>query len=79
MTFEEYLGQVDTAYHAETLWRRGQAAFNVLHQVRPELADAVRGRTLDLDPFVIDDNLERFYGFVHANWDPLPGPAPAQA
>jgi hypothetical protein len=48
-------------------WRTGQAAFNLLNVVRPDLADMVRGN--DFDPFHNDNNLPLFYDFVMRHWD----------
>lgn len=39
--------------------RAGQAAFNVLGLVRPDLAERVRGT--ELDPFYRDDRLDAFF------------------
>ena len=38
--------------------RKGQAAFNALHELDPELADMVRGSKVD--PFYKDDRLPEF-------------------
>lgn len=45
--------------HAD--WRRGQALFNALHQMHPQLADQIRGG--DADPFH-DDSRERVSAFA---------------
>ena len=47
-------------------WRRGQALFNALHGVHPELANAVRGTPAD--PFHHDDHdfVQRFAAVVMA-------------
>ena len=43
-------------------WREGQAAFNALHEVDPDLANDLRATRLD--PFYRDDNLREFYAAV---------------
>jgi hypothetical protein len=68
MTFEEYLDEVERTAVAYPEWRDGQLAFNVLYMVYPQLAEAVRGRHDDLDPYCRDENLPRFTEFVKANW-----------
>jgi hypothetical protein len=40
-------------------WRTGQAMFNTLYQLEPEVADMVRGR-LGIDPFYNDNNIPAF-------------------
>ena len=51
------------AFYAETYgWREGQAAFNALHEVDPDLANEIRGTRLD--PFYRDDKLPEFFAAV---------------
>lgn len=51
--------------------RYGQALFNRLCEVRPELAEQVRAT--DMDPFYVtmpqDPRLLRFIEFIEANWN----------
>ena len=49
--------------------RFGQMLFNVLHEMRPELANAVRGS--ELDPFYTQDEevLSNFLVYVVEEWD----------
>ena len=47
-------------------WRLGQAVFNTLHELRPRLANQIRGT--NLDPFNNDDRLPAFYKHVEKNW-----------
>lgn len=47
-------------------WRRGQAYFNVLHDVRPDLASQVRGTRLD--PFHNDARVPEFLARVCLIW-----------
>lgn len=43
--------------------RRGQAYFNAIHEVRPDLANAVRGS--DRDPFYDDSRINAFIAYVY--------------
>lgn len=47
-------------------WRRGQAYFNVLYDVKPNLADKVRGTLLD--PFHNDARIPDFIVYVVTHW-----------
>ena len=68
---------------AKTGERKGQAAFNHLVEVRPELANAIRGTTLD--PFYCQTGLAhenahgnetwtRFTEWLNDNWYPKQEP-----
>jgi hypothetical protein len=48
--------------------RIGQAAFNVLVDVRPDLADRVRG-SFQLDPFHKDANLPALLEWIFLHWN----------
>ena len=39
-------------------WRRGQAVFNVLYKLHPEVADSIRGTEHDM--YHNDENIEQF-------------------
>ena len=67
MTFQEYQAAVERAYKENLHWRRGQAAFNVLLNNRPDLSEQVRGS--GIDPFHKDDLLSHFYQWVENNWE----------
>lgn len=61
--YAHYLNEVDTAVHNyDGDWREGQAAFNVLAAMHPQLADSVR--STGLDPFYDDSRLAEFYAWV---------------
>ena len=47
--------------------RYGQAVFNALDTVRPELGDIIRGT--ENDPYYVDENVGAFWTFVTLNWD----------
>lgn len=51
-------------------WRFGQAAFNVLSALRPDLSEPIRGQASD--PFHYrggeDDSLKGFVAYLENNW-----------
>lgn len=63
-TADDFLAAVYLAKPAS--WRKGQAAFNGLLQVRPDLAELVRGGILD--PFHDDNRLPDFEVWLRARW-----------
>lgn len=67
MTFAEFLIAVERwKQDAPLSWRKGQYAFNLLHEVRPLLAEMVR--FAPFDPFNRDGVLPEFLTFVGENW-----------
>ena len=72
ITFNEYVISVNGALRIqrsdppETQWRRGQTYFNVLHQIRPDLASRVRATRLD--PFHDDRRVPEFLSWVNLHW-----------
>lgn len=66
MTFEDYQDAVKKAAKDYQQWRVGQAAFNVLCGVRPDLSEQVRATLLD--PFHDSNILVEFYAWVKENW-----------
>lgn len=48
--------------------RKGQVISTIFEDVKPNLANAIRGDAL-LDPYYQDGNLHRFWDFVEKNWD----------
>lgn len=54
-------------FNAESDWRLGQSFFNVLREVRPDLAERVRGTKVD--PFYVDDKVTDFLNFVGSRWE----------
>ena len=48
-------------------WRRGQYAFNLLHSMKPKLAELVRATPID--PFHRDERIPAFLEFVQAHWE----------
>ena len=39
-------------------WRKGQAYFNYLYQLHPDVADEIRGT--EYDPFYLNSRIEKF-------------------
>lgn len=60
LTFGQYLAEVDKAYKNPEYagWRLGQTYFNILHRLRPDLADEIRGTSLD--PYHFDSRIGLF-------------------
>lgn len=70
MTFEEYRTRVYSGISRPVGWRVGQHAFNLLHEINPELADQVRATPMD--PFYRDGKLPKFLVWVGQHWDDKP-------
>lgn len=66
MTFQEFIHAVQLYRMKYTQQRVGQAFFNVLYEVRPDISEQVRATTLD--PFYRNDRVAPFLRFVKANW-----------
>ena len=64
MTFNEYTKKAVAARRPGLRW--GQVMFNTLYEVRPDLAEQVRGT--DIDPFYDDARGLAFMAFVVGNW-----------
>jgi hypothetical protein len=60
--FTRYQNRVDRYRKEHPEQRYGQAAFNVLYDERPELANQVRATLLD--PFHVDERLTAFLRFI---------------
>lgn len=70
MTYARYLVEV-AKYQAKYMplgQRQGQCYFNMLHEVRPDLANQIRGN-VELDPFYVDARIGNFLAWVCNNWD----------
>ena len=70
MTFDEFVQK-----YAETVGemqgrdqRAGQWAFNLLHDVRPDIANNYVRSFYGIDPFYRDECLPRFWEEVAARW-----------
>lgn len=56
--YDRLFGVMTRYFRDNPTQRRGQAYFNGLYEVRPELADEVRGT--ENDPFMDDQTVTRF-------------------
>lgn len=72
VAYDDYLEAVLIASVQYKNWRVGQAAFNVLADLRPDLAEHVRGS--NFDPFYADplphghDKIANFLAHVREAW-----------
>lgn len=66
MTYEEYLSRALSRRVLNPTERLGQAYFNVLYAVRPDLADRLIGDPMD--PFYNDAKVPAFLEWVQFNW-----------
>jgi hypothetical protein len=64
MDFLDYLTSVQNQIANNPSWRMGQAYFNVLYAIEPELADKIRGDFL-LDPFHRDERIPAFLSWLY--------------
>lgn len=64
-----YTGFVSTFYsRVYPHQRKGQALFNYLFLVRPDLANAIQGS--DLDPFYSDERIPACLSWLAQDWGP---------
>lgn len=66
LTYSGYLHLVEIVRKKNPSWRKGQAFFNVLADVRPDLSETIRGT--DIDPFHRDCKLAEFLFTVSQEW-----------
>ena len=69
INYYTYLSNVVRAWNRDPHLRHGQAAFNVLHEMRDDLSVEVRVK--GLDPFYLPDDdprIDDFYQFICENW-----------
>jgi hypothetical protein len=69
MTYDQYLDEVKRIWSstAHPEWRMGQTYFNVLYAIRPDLANRIRGSSLD--PFYFDDRIYEFLAWTSRHLD----------
>ena len=65
MTLEEFFMESMTA---PTPLRRGQFAYNLLYEKRPDLATRIVENHSDVDPFYTDEKIPQFLLWVGENW-----------
>lgn len=73
MNAQEFIASIDGTDRPQ-FQRLGQWAFNRLLEIRPDLAEAVRGGPFD--PFYQDKRLGVFEDFLRTAWELTPVPAP---
>ena len=66
MTFDQYRDASGQAWHANRNWRQGQAYFNTLVRVRPDLSERVRAT--NFDPFYNNLRLPNFLAWLEEVW-----------
>jgi hypothetical protein len=62
---ENVVNTATNMMHEHPTWRTGQAYFNALYTLYPEVADAVRAT--DADPFYQDSRLDAFFEAILAH------------
>jgi len=67
MTVKKYIILSYRAHEKYSQWRLGQAFYNTLFAVRPDLARQVTGKCM-LDPFYKDSCIPAFISFIKENW-----------
>ncbi len=68
-SFSDYLVAWGEKYaQHEGQQRMGQVAFNVLHDMKPDLANSIRGR-FGLDPGSRDEFVPDFIAYVAIMWE----------
>lgn len=67
INYEDFLALVDKYEKSVKDWRYGQAYFNILSSVRPELAELIRGSMYD--PFHKDEVSQQIHTYVKSKWD----------
>jgi len=55
---KDFYVYLDTVLDDYPKWRKGQAVFNLMYYMFPEIANKYRGS--DIDPFHNDENCEKF-------------------
>jgi len=66
MTYQDFLTHVSDLIRIHREWRFGQTVFNALYQVRPDLADQIRGT--GIDPFYRDDVAKATLHWIERHW-----------
>lgn len=67
ITLEQYMAHYAQYHRAHPHQRAGQAAFNALHDIEPEIANQVRGT--DCDPFYRDSRMVAFTAWLIGRLD----------
>lgn len=68
VTFDEFLLAAVGRYLMEPDWRWGQAIFNVLCEMRPDLSEQIRGT--DFDPFYDNSDAKEALRWIRSHIGP---------
>jgi len=66
LTFSQYLERVAVEKRIHPEWRMGQTYYHVLHELRPDISEYVRGS--QYDPFHEDKVIPDFLWVVCEKW-----------
>lgn len=65
--FEDLKRKVNESWEEHSLhWRKGQALFNTLYELYPDIADDIRGT--EIDPFHVDTRIVKCYNYIHSTF-----------
>lgn len=64
--YDKFLQLVEKYQKSVKDWRYGQAYFNILSSVRPELAELIRGSMYD--PFHKDEVSDQIHTYIKSKW-----------
>ena len=67
MTFPEYITKALALHHSNPELRVGQSYFNTLYEIKPDMANLVRGT--DRDPFYRNAIIPAFLDWVEQHWN----------
>ena len=67
MNFPEYVTKALKVHHANPELRVGQSYFNTLYDIKPNMANTIRGT--NLDPFYQNRIIPAFLDWVEENWE----------
>lgn len=67
MSFNDFMSYVQREAGRNKDWRAGQTYFNLLHDVRPDLANQIRATRMD--PFHDDSRIPGFLTWLEINWN----------
>ena len=66
INYDKFLQLVEKYQKSVKDWRYGQAYFNILSSVRPELAELIRGSMYD--PFHKDEVSDQIHTYIKSKW-----------
>lgn len=66
VSLDDYIKAYDIIRFFNNWHRKGQLHFNLLHRLRPDLADKIRGT--EIDPFYLDERIPTYLTWITNNW-----------